>query len=599
MNAKIYQRHRLKFNMFMMMVIVVITVISLVGIAINRAFVNVSRSRLETSYQQLIEERGRIMSATIDNIYKLCDDVASNDLIYEALVNYDELSDIELLNVHREIESVIASKYHFLNSINSINIVTADKSLLFDAGYDVSNVQYIPQIMADAEESGERIVWSYIKEAGKKKTNYITLTRAVNYRFRTERVGYLILTISENYFRSLFSDLYLGENALLLVLDHENQIVSSTVAEEEYSIGSKLSFSVPEEDIVWEPGRFFSVELQNGERYTAVHSEIVETDWRLVGMVADSYLDDESSTFLKMVILAAILAFLCIILVFLALSGSIFKPLDALVNHMSRADGTDLQIFPVTGRPGEIETLACAYNAQIERISDLIDEIKENEKNKNEMKLQLLQAQINPHFLFNTLDSLKWVALMSHCSNVAEGINALSELLRSAISKTEYVTLEEEIHNIQNYITIMKIRFNEFFDLRIDLPHEMQHFYILKMLLQPMVENAIIHGISGLQRKGEITIRFWTISGEKKIGIEIRDNGVGFDEETIVQERKDRVQKSFHIGMDNVAERIAIYYGNEYGYVIRSVTGEGTAVTFTLPLLEKEVIPDVQGDGSR
>ena len=134
-----------------MMVIVVITVISLVGIAINRAFVNVSRSRLETSYQQLIEERGRIMSATIDNIYKLCDDVASNDLIYEALVNYDELSDIELLNVHREIESVIASKYHFLNSINSINIVTADKSLLFDAGDDERNVQYIPQIMADVE----------------------------------------------------------------------------------------------------------------------------------------------------------------------------------------------------------------------------------------------------------------------------------------------------------------------------------------------------------------------------------------------------------------------------------------------------------------
>lgn len=596
---KIYQRHRLKFNMFMMMVIVVITVISLIGIAINRAFVNVSRSRLETSYQQLIEERGRIMSMAIDNIYKLCDDVVSNDMIYEALVHYDELSDIELLNVHREVESAIASKYHFLNSINSISIVTVDKKLLFDAGYDVNNAQYIPQIMEAAEASGERTIWSYIKNAGKKKANYITLTQAVNYRFRTERVGYLVLTISENYFRSLFSDLYLGENALLLVLDQEDRIVSSSVVEENYGIGNKILFSTPREGAVWEPGIFFPVKLQNGEKYTAVHSEIAETNWRLVGLVADSYLDDESNTFLKMVILAAILAFLCIILVFFALSGSIFKPLDALVNHMSRADSTDLQTFPVTGRPGEIETLANAYNAQIARISNLIDEIKKNETNKNEMKLQLLQAQINPHFLFNTLDSLKWVALMSRCNNVAEGINALSELLRSAISKTEYVTLEEEIHNIQNYVTIMKIRFNEFFDLKIDLPDEMRNLYILKMLLQPMVENAIIHGISGIQRKGEISIGFRIFSGQKKIGIEVKDNGVGFDEETILQNKKDRAQKSFHIGMDNVAERIAIYYGDAYGYEIQSVTGEGTVVSFTLPVLEKEEVLDVQSDGGR
>ena len=585
---KFYRQHRLKFNMFLMMIIVVLSIMSLVGVSINMAFANISKNRLQISYQQMIEERGNIMSMTIDNVFKLCDEIITNDTIYEALCNYDQLSDTDFLRIHKEIEAFIASKYYFLNSIKAINIITDDRQFLFDEGYDVSTGKYIEQIMETADVAGGKTVWSYIKDIGRKQTNYIITTRAINYRFRTERVGYLIVSISETYFKNLFSDLYLGENARIMVLDKNNDVVSTAVNDERDAIGTKLSFLPDAKDEVWEAGSFFTASSEDGTKYTVVHAKIDQTDWQLVGLVADSYLNSESNAFFKMVLLAGILAFFVIIVVFFALSNSIFKPLDALVNHMRSADPASLMPFNGSKQSGEIETLANAYNAQISQIGDLIEEIKENEKNKNEMKLQLLQAQINPHFLFNTLDSLKWVALMSRCDNVAHGINALSELLRSAISKREYVTLKEEIHNIENYITIMKIRFNEYFDVHIALPKELEDTYILKMLLQPMVENSIIHGISNLNRKGLIEISAVRSENGKDVIITVRDNGVGFNEETLAAAAKDTRQKSFHIGMDNVAERIALYFGKEYGYEIHSVPGKGTEVIFTLPFLVQE-----------
>ena len=585
---KFYRQHRLKFNMFLMMIIVVLSIMSLVGVSINMAFANISKNRLQISYQQMIEERGNIMSMTIDNVFKLCDEIITNDTIYEALCNYDQLSDTDFLRIHKEIEAFIASKYYFLNSIKAINIITDDRQFLFDEGYDVSTGKYIEQIMETADVAGGKTVWSYIKDIGRKQTNYIITTRAINYRFRTERVGYLIVSISETYFKNLFSDLYLGENARIMVLDKNNDVVSSAVNDERDAIGTKLSFLPDAKDEVWEAGSFFTASSEDGTKYTVVHAKIDQTDWQLVGLVADSYLNSESNAFFKMVLLAGILAFFVIIVVFFALSNSIFKPLDALVNHMRSADPASLMPFNGSKQSGEIETLANAYNAQISQIGDLIEEMKENEKNKNEMKLQLLQAQINPHFLFNTLDSLKWVALMSRCDNVAHGINALSELLRSAISKREYVTLKEEIHNIENYITIMKIRFNEYFDVHIALPKELEDTYILKMLLQPMVENSIIHGISNLNRKGLIEISAVRSENGQDVIITVRDNGVGFNEETLAAAAKDTRQKSFHIGMDNVAERIALYFGKEYGYEIHSVPGKGTEVIFTLPFLVQE-----------
>lgn len=153
---KFYRQHRLKFNMFLMMIIVVLSIMSLVGVSINMAFANISKNRLQISYQQMIEERGNIMSMTIDNVFKLCDEIITNDTIYEALCNYDQLSDTDFLRIHKEIEAFIASKYYFLNSIKAINIITDDRQFLFDEGYDVSTGKYIEQIMETADVAGAR-----------------------------------------------------------------------------------------------------------------------------------------------------------------------------------------------------------------------------------------------------------------------------------------------------------------------------------------------------------------------------------------------------------------------------------------------------------
>lgn len=566
-----------------MMISVVMTMTILVGLPINKILTNMSKQRLQMSYQQLIKERANIMSMTMDNVFKLCDEIVVNDRIYNALCNYDQLSTTELLRVHNDITDFISSKYYFMNSIHAISIVTEDGKILFDAGYNTSSVRHIEKIIEDANNAEGQMVWSYVKQGGKNQANYIVASKAINYRFKSSRVGYLIVFITESYFRDLFDDLYIGENGKLAVIDTSHTAISS--ANGYCSVDSKLDFLPEENDEVWNKENYFIVDTGE-EKSTMVYAKIKQTNWKLIGLIDNDYLNSESKAFQKVLLSVAIVALVLCIIIFIVLSNSIFKPLDSLISHMRNTETKQLKEFVPAETSGEIVTLSKAYNSLIKRINSLIEEIKINEMNKHEMKIQLLQAQINPHFLFNTLDSLKWVSLMSRCDNVADGINALTDLLRSTISKKEYVTIQEEMNNIQSYSTIMKIRFNEFFDVKIKISKELIDTYILKMLLQPIVENAIIHGISNLEYKGVIEIVAFEESDN--LIVRVKDNGVGFNPNVNFEIPKNTEKhKSYQIGMKNVQERIRLYFGEQYGYEIFSQIGQGTEVRFTLPIIKE------------
>lgn len=305
--------------------------------------------------------------------------------------------------------------------------------------------------------------------------------------------------------------------------------------------------------------------------------------------------------------------FLTIILVCLIVSISlvffiskgISKPIEDIISVMHKFGRGDLsiRISKYNNRTDEIGVLAEKFNSMINQINYLINTNYRNEIKKKEAELKALEAQINPHFLFNTLDCINFMARKHKVYEISDMVIALGELMRISIKKDlNIITVKDEIGYIQNYMTIQKIRYKEKLELKIDIYDDVFSVKIPKLILQPLLENAVVHGIEGKMGNGTITINGYR--SECDIIFEIKDDGVGFDAEKVKkmlehnfseyenmnrdvlmmkQSEAEYERSSSNIGLYNVDMRIKLMYGMKYGLSIKSKIGEGTEISVKLP----------------
>ena len=240
----------------------------------------------------------------------------------------------------------------------------------------------------------------------------------------------------------------------------------------------------------------------------------------------------------------------------------------------------------------ELGMIGRQINQMSSHVSELMESRIRDEQEKLRLEIKILQAQINPHFLYNTLDSIKWIATMQHNAGIVKVVSALSSLLKNmAKGFNEKVTVRQELDFLDSYVTIEKIRYIELFDVEISVEDpSLYNAEIIKLTLQPLVENSIFSGIEPSGKPGLIQIRVF--SEDQVLHIQVRDNGVGMSEENIARMLTDtsRVTKNYMsgIGLPNVDRRIKLVYGDEYGLQIESQVGVYTCVTVSLPL---EFIP--------
>ena len=237
----------------------------------------------------------------------------------------------------------------------------------------------------------------------------------------------------------------------------------------------------------------------------------------------------------------------------------------------------------------ELEFLSGAYQQILGKISDLTLQVQEEQEEKRIAEIKMLQAQINPHFLFNTLDSLKFAALMSNAPTVSEGLSSLSHILRNSIidGKSD-IPIKEEVQNISDYLTIQKIRSGESIDFTAQIEPEAQSCCIMKFLLQPLVENSVIHG---MQNNFSLRIYLHVRKENEKIIIELKDNGKGFDVEKQYDSERDRFKSSkmSGIGLENVRQRLYLKYKKEQTFFIKSTPGQGTDIYISYPADKEEL----------
>jgi two-component system sensor histidine kinase YesM len=226
----------------------------------------------------------------------------------------------------------------------------------------------------------------------------------------------------------------------------------------------------------------------------------------------------------------------------------------------------------------------------IERIQSLIDQVYVEQRSKREAELRILQEQIKPHFLYNTLDTIQWMAQEHRVDDVVCMVGALTSLFRIGLSKgREFISLSDELEHVESYLCIQKMRYEEKFDYSISCDFALRPCRVLRLMLQPLVENAIYHGIKERRGHGNLTVEARTEG--RDLLLEVRDNGLGMSEETLArlsESLEEGVSSVGGYGIRNVHERIRLTFGKPYGLSFKSVYGEGTEVTIRHPFLDSE-----------
>ncbi len=269
----------------------------------------------------------------------------------------------------------------------------------------------------------------------------------------------------------------------------------------------------------------------------------------------------------------------------------ILKPIRQLYDVMEKMSEGDFSVRAEVETKDEISLLADGFNNMAENMQTLIDKIKEDEQKMRRVDLRLLQEQINPHFLYNTLDTIVWLIEGNESEQAVKMVVTLSNFFRLVLSKgKEFISMKEEELHIRSYLEIQQIRYHDILEYEISIDRVLYDYQILKLTLQPIVENALYHGIKYKRAKGYIHIH-----GEKDGGVirlAVRDNGVGMEKEELLELQREierpcqETEKGF--GLANVNERIHMYFGMEYGMKISSQKGKGTLVEITIPAVKME-----------
>jgi two-component system sensor histidine kinase YesM len=409
----------------------------------------------------------------------------------------------------------------------------------------------------------------------------ITLSRDVWDARTGKHRGMLLVNLNYSVIKDLCSDIHLGKSGYVFIINPAGEIV--------YHPRQQLIYSGLKNELIDQvksiPNGHLTAEVDGREvLYTMRTSEY--TGWTIVGV---SYVDELFYNRFELAYyfaLIAIFCFLAIVIISYFISVRISRPIQTLRRSVQAVERGNFNINITVDSTDEVNGLAHDFNIAIKKIKDLIAQNVRTHEQKRKHELKALQAQINPHFLYNTLDSIIWMIECDENEDAIEMTSTLANFFRLGISKGgDIVTVQDEIDHLNCYLTIQKMRYKDSLDFVVDVNPLICSYQTLKLLLQPLVENAIYHGLKTCDGKGMLKI-----VGDKDgddLVFKVIDNGTGMTSQELVEldHPKSTSKGPGGVGVANVRERIQLYFGASYGVTFESVKGEGTVATVRVPAL--------------
>ncbi|WP_409344374.1 sensor histidine kinase [Paenibacillus sp. MBLB4367] len=323
----------------------------------------------------------------------------------------------------------------------------------------------------------------------------------------------------------------------------------------------------------------------DGERMFVNTAELPATGWRFVSLDPLSSLSAYSVAFRNVTVGVGLIGMLLALLISTYIAGRITRPLRTLQKNMKQVQEGRFDIRLDVTRSDEVGQLTQSFNQMTDRVETLVNDVYKSEIIRKEAQLKALHSQINPHFLYNTLDSMNAIAMLENVPLLSRMSKMLADMFRYSISQGEQVVpLREELNQVKRYVEIQQIRYDHKFSLFLSIPDRLLDYRIPKLTLQPIVENAVYHGLEMIPDEGIVAITAYeTADG---VVMEVFDNGGGMPEEELARIRtsmREPIDYADHLGLANVLERLQLHYGSEYGITLDSIHGRGTNVVYRLP----------------
>lgn len=407
-----------------------------------------------------------------------------------------------------------------------------------------------------------------------------SLAKAVQDPETGEVLGVILLDIRHDIIQSSINGVTIGGKGFVFVMDQEDNIVYTPVNGIVYRVNPKWVKAM-------EP---MSVQIQGGSYQ--IRSELSPyTGWRTVGVFSMDEVMSSVNTIVYILFTCVIISLVLVVIVSFKFSRTLTNPIFKLKRLMKQAESGDLTVRFNFQHNDEIGELGQSFNHMIARIDQLIQMVYVEQENKRTAEMKSLQEQIKPHFLYNTLDTISWMARDYDAEDIVRLVDALTNMFRIGLSHgKDIITVKEEITHVSNYLYIQKIRYKDKLNYVIHVDESLYAVEVPKLILQPLVENAIYHGVKAKRGGGTITIT-GVPEGENLV-FTVQDDGAGMLQEKVEELNRRMSERSVldekkSFGLFYIRERIQLCYGKGYGVHVESTLGEGTRVTITLPLYQK------------
>ena len=581
----------IRYSIFSYFTVTALVMGILIALFLNTRFSNQLSASMETEGENLVSQVSVSVESFLRTIMKLSDSIYYG-VIKNADLSQESISrELQLLydNNKDSVENIAV----FDRSGRMLEVVPAAR---MKSHVDIAGEEWFAETLAQPENlhfSTPHV--QYLFDG--RQTQYkwvISVSRAVEITdgpFTTQ--GVLLIDVSYNSLDQIVGEVSLGDSGYLYLMDGGGEIICHPKAQ-------LINAGLMEEDNLEVAGRkegSYRERFGGEERITTVKS-IGYTGWKAVGVNPTGSMTLNVLKTRIFVVFIVLLFLFVLTMINAYISSRITNPIKELEKSVSLLESGDLDAPVYIGGSAEIRSLGHSIQGMALRIKGLMNDIVAEHESKRKSEFDTLQSQINPHFLYNTLDIIVWMIENEKKTDAVRVVTALARFFRISLSRGKsIITVKDELEHVRNYLMIQQMRFKNKFTYEIDADEDVLELASLKLMLQPMVENAIYHGMEFMDGDGVIQIRVWREGDD--LYLRVRDNGLGMTKEQVENLFKDSghvpSRRGSGIGVRNVNERVHLYFGDAYGLRIESEPDEGTDVIIHLPAVPYSEIAEREG----
>lgn len=575
MVARLSKMNTLRNQILVVFLLAMGIVLLLVGIMTFQLVSTLLKNNAEKQMQQTAVQASGRLETLYQQIDMLSQQVATNSYVQQLLIAESDGHRSDFYK-RQSLMQIINSYQAYSDGIHSFELYLPSYRRLLPLGEGHLAKRLDPNWVKQANLAKGKMVWA---GTDPKDPGYFLTIRRVSLMDRWfSNGGYLVIRINAGFFQLNEAASTGKEHEYMVLVDEHNRTIASN-----YSGDSRPIFAEHQQ-----------VVTIHGQEYIVVKEKSEGTGWTLAILTPISTLMEGITVLRTAITISAAAGFVIFLVFSYLLSTIITRPILTLTKTMRRARQGELKPSPHHFSTVEINELNQTYNQLAENTNHLIQVVYEKELLRSRSELKALQAQINPHFLFNTLDALYWSLEEKREEELAELVIAMSELFRYTISdpkQDEWVSVKEELEHVDRYLQIMKMRFGERLTWEISAAAVCEEARMPKLLIQPLVENAILHGVGNKMGHGSVSITAERLADERKVVITVKDDGPGIAPDALqairrsLEEGKVSPLKGKGMAIANVKKRLQLYYQDYQasGLYIRSDAGQGTCVSLEIP----------------